>query len=156
MIKKFRGNIGQREAGNVILSLVGTILAQKFNFCKVGNWNFGFTDIPVSIIVRSLFQGRGNAAISIVLVAESAPRKIPPDFTFSLDSDAAHDFIVGQAGIFGTRTVISCQPDNRVVVFVFVNSFNADFVSIKKHRFLMESGIIIFQIGGCQKQLPGG
>ena len=139
---------------NVFLVFVGAILAQKFNFCKVDNWNFGFTDIPVSIIVRSLFQGRGNAAVSIVLVAESAPRKIPPDFTFSLDSDAAHDFIVGQAGIFGTRTVISCQPDNRVVVFVFVNSFNADFVSIKNIGSSWKVALSYFRLEGVRSSFP--
>ena len=75
-------------------------------------------------------------------------------FTFSFDSDAAHDFIVGQAGIFGTRTVISCQPDNRVVVFVFVNGFITNFLPIKKEWFVMECGVVIFQIGRCQKQFP--
>lgn len=108
---------------------------------------FRFTDIPVPIIVRSLFQGGGNAAVSIVLgrrkLGQGIYRQI---LALGLDGDAAHDFIVGQTGIFGTCTVVSCHPDNRVVVFVFVNSFNTNFVSIKEHRFLMESRVIIFQI----------
>ena len=79
---------------------------------------------------------------------------MPPDFTIGPDGNAAHDFVVGQAGIFGTSMVIGSQPDDRVIVFIFVNGFITNFLPIKKEWFVMERGVVIFQIGRCQKQFP--
>ena len=50
--------------------------------------------------------------------------------------------------------VIGSQPDDRVIVFIFVNGFITNFLPIKKEWFVMECGVVIFQIGRCQKQFP--
>jgi len=57
LLKKLRGNIRQSKSGNVFLVFVGAIFSQKLDLCKVRNWNLRFTDIPVQVVISSLFEG---------------------------------------------------------------------------------------------------
>lgn len=92
--------------------------------------------------------------VSVVLVAESAPRQIPPDFTIGPDGNAAHDFVVGQAGIFGTSMVIGSQPDDRVIVFIFVNGFITNFLPIKKSGSSWSVALSYFRLEGVRSNFP--
>ena len=155
-LENLRSDLYQSKAGNVLLILVGVILGQKFDLCKVRSGDLGFTDIPVSIVIGSLFQGRSSAAVGMILVAKSAPWQIPPDFSLRPDGDAAHDLVVGQAGVLSTSMIVGSQPDNGVIVLVFVNSLITNFMSIEKERLLMECDRIVLQIGGGQHQSAAG
>lgn len=50
--------------------------------------------------------------------------------------------------------VIGSQPDDRVIVFIFVNGFITNFLPIKKEWFVMECGVVIFRLEGVRSNFP--
>ena len=51
--------------------------------------------------------------------------------------------------------VIGSQPDDRMIVFIFVNGFDANFMPIEVQRLLMEScTIVLFRLEGVSTNFP--